>query len=195
MLTLGGACTKAGGLTSLRSFTLAIHPDHPIILAEAIELLLKKSRVEVFQSYMPSSDALAGQLCVRVVNQHRDHLVRLCFHPQSIPLATLEHVCISCPRLEDLFVAVHILYPAEMACFPFSFLVIHSHRDHQARFISILAKATHLRTVYIYPVDLPHAWDPLEYALDIVRQCSPTISPVGIETGEWTLWRVGLLLY
>jgi hypothetical protein len=50
----------------------------------------------------------------------------------------------------------------------------------------------HLRIVQISPVDRPPAWNPLEYALDIVRQCSPTISLVAIETNAW---KVGLFLY
>jgi hypothetical protein len=32
-------------------------------------------------------------------------------------------------------------------------------------------------------------WNGFEYALDIARQCSPTISMVGIET---RVWKVGL---
>ena len=124
MLTLGRACTKAGGLTLLRSFTSTVCPN---ILAEAwvdaIELLVKGSRIEVFQSYIDTSSSdvtgvLADKLCVRVIHQHRDHLVRLCLDRQWIRLATVEHVCISCPRLEDLSVAIH---PGYMVYSPFSF--------------------------------------------------------------------------
>jgi hypothetical protein len=54
----------------------------------------------------------------------------------------------------------------------------------------ILAQATHLRTVHISPADRPLTWNAFEYALATVRQCSPTISLVGIETD---VWGVGLL--
>jgi hypothetical protein len=108
MLTLGGACTKAGGLSSLRSFTSTIYyKPLPDAWITGTELLLEESPLEVFQSYMPdygSDGALADTFCVRVVNQHRDHLVRFSFHRQCISLGAVEHVCISCPRLEELFV-------------------------------------------------------------------------------------------
>ena len=117
MSALGVACMKAGGLTSLRSFTSTIHRKS---LTEgwinATELFLKVSPLEVFQSYVPFSDsigALADTLCVRIVNQHRDHLVRFFSHRQCISLGAVEHVCVSCPRLEELFVAIHY---TEMVC-------------------------------------------------------------------------------
>jgi hypothetical protein len=46
--------------------------------------------------------------------------------------------------------------------------------------------------VHVSALDRPLAWDPLGHALDIVRQCSPTISLVGIETD---VWKVGLFLW
>src|SRR6266478_3217704 len=123
MLALGGACTKAGGLSSLLSFTSTIYCE---TLTDAwingIELLLKKSPIEVFQSYiMPnwySNRALADIFCVGVVNQHRDRLVRFSFHRQCISLGTVKHVCISCPGLEELFVAIQY---TEMVHFLFFF--------------------------------------------------------------------------
>ncbi|KAF8470403.1 hypothetical protein DFH94DRAFT_208822 [Russula ochroleuca] len=173
MSALGAACTNAGGLTSLRSFTSTIHRKGLTeAWIDATELLLKASPIEVFQNYVPFPDsigALADTLCVRVVNQHRDHLVRFFSHRQCISLGTVEHVCVNCPRLEELFIAIHY---AEMA-----------------HLIPILAKATRLRIVQISPVGRPLAWDPLEYALDIVRQCSPTISLVAIETNAWKVER------
>jgi hypothetical protein len=47
----------------------------------------------------------------------------------------------------------------------------------------------HLHTVHISPTDRPVMWNALEYALDIVRQCSSTISLVGIETNVWQVVR------
>jgi hypothetical protein len=130
MLTLGGACMKEGGLSSLRSFTSTIYYKP---LADAwitgIELLLKESPLEVFESYMPDYDsdgALADTFCVRVVNQHRDHLVRFSFHRQCISLAAVEYVCISCPRLEELFVTVKF---TEMVYLPFFLGRIYLQKD------------------------------------------------------------------
>jgi hypothetical protein len=121
MLTLGGACTKEGGLSSLRSFTSTIYKPSTDAWITGTELLLKESPLEDFQSYMPEYDsggALADTFCVRVVNQHRDLLVRFSFHRQCISLGAVEHVCISCPRLEELFVTVKF---TEMVYLPFFF--------------------------------------------------------------------------
>ena len=121
---------KAGGLSSLRSFTSTIHYK-PLTNAwiSGIELLLEESPLEVFQSYMPNCDsdgALADTFCVRVVNQHCDHLVRFSFHRQCISLGVVEHVCISCPRLEELFVTVKF---TEMVYPPFIFGEIYLRKD------------------------------------------------------------------
>lgn len=126
MLTLGGTCTKAGGLPSLRSFTSTHYYKRLAdTLADAwktgTELLLKESPLEVFQSYMPDYDSdgvLADTFCVRFVDQHHDHLVRFSFHRQCISLGAVEHVCLSCPRLEELFVTVKF---TEMVYLPFFF--------------------------------------------------------------------------
>jgi len=166
---------KAGGLSSLRSFMSTIYYKlGPFTDAwiTGIELLLKESPLEDFRSYILPDDSvgvLADTFCVRVVNQHRDHLVRFSFHRQCISLGVVEHVCISCPRLKELFVTVKF---TEMA-----------------HLIPILAQATCLRTVHISPADRPVTWNALEYALDIARQCSPTISLVGIETDVWKVER------
>lgn len=118
MLTLGGACAQAGGLTSLRSFTMTVYlKSMTEAWINATELLLKESPIEVFQSYMSHSyrkEALAISFCFRIVSQHRDHLVRFSFQPQRIGLGAVEHVCISCPKLEELFVVIEY---AEMVSF------------------------------------------------------------------------------
>ena len=111
---------KAGGLSSLRSFTWTIYYE-PLTDAwiTGTELLLNESPLEVFQSYRRNYDsegAIADAFCVRIVDQHRDHLVRFSFHRQCISLAAVEHVCISCPRLEELFVTVKF---TEMVYLPF----------------------------------------------------------------------------
>ena len=111
MLTLGEACTKAGSLTSLRSFTLTTRPK---ISTEAwmsgTALLLSGSSLEVLQIYVPDSDsvaALADQFFIGVIDQQRDHLVRFSFHRSCISLDVIEYLCGRCPRLEELFVVIH----------------------------------------------------------------------------------------
>ena len=110
-------------MSSLRSFTWTIYYESfTDAWITGTELLLEGSPLEVFQSYMPDSEsdtALADTFCVRVVNQHRDHLVRFSFHRQCISLDAVEHVCISCPRLEELFVTVKF---TEMVYLTFFFL-------------------------------------------------------------------------
>ena len=60
----------------------------------------------------------------------------------------------------------------------------------------MLAKATRLRTVHISPLNRSYRpqdfIDSFELALDIARQCSPTISVVGIGT---RVWKVSMFLY
>ena len=112
MSSLGGACTKADGLTSLRSFTLTTRPRNSTDAWMAgTELLLEgSSSLEVFQVYVPNSGsmaALADNFFIRVIDQHRDHLVRFSFHRLCISLDIIDHICTSCPRLEELFVVVH----------------------------------------------------------------------------------------
>lgn len=121
MLALGEACMRAGGLVSLRSFTLtASHENSSDIRMDGTELLLRESPLEVFQIYVPNSDSevtLADAFCVRVIDRHRDHLVRFSFHRQCINLDVIGRVCTSCPRLEELFTVIH---HAEIVRFPFS---------------------------------------------------------------------------
>jgi len=121
MLVLGGACMKAGGLSSLRSFTSIIYYK-PLIDAwiTGTELLLKDSPLEAFQSYLPDfdSDGAPDTFCARIIYQHRDHLVRFSSHRKCISLGVIEHACVSCPRLEELFVTVRF---TEMVYLPFLF--------------------------------------------------------------------------
>ena len=124
MLALGGACMKADGLTSLRSFTLTTRPRNSTdAWMDGTELLLRgSSSLEVFQVYVPNSGSmatLADNFFIRVIDKHRDHLVRFSFHRQCISLDAVEHVCISCPRLEELFVTVKF---TEMVYLTFFFL-------------------------------------------------------------------------
>ena len=197
MLTLGGACAKAGGLTSLRSFTLTIRLKNSTdALMDGTELLLRGSSLEVFQIFMHDSGSLAApadQFFVRIIDQHRDHLVRFSFHRPSIGLDVIDHVCTSCSWLEELFIVIN---HTDMVYFPFSLFweyILYLHENYQELLLPILARATHLRTVHIQIVNRP-----LElfcrafgHALEILGRCSPTISQVGIDTN---VWKAGLLL-
>src|SRR5258707_6980227 len=124
MSMLGGACMKAGGLTSLRSFTSTIRRKTwtaSKAWLDGTELLLEESPIAVFQCSLPVPDsdlmcALADTFCIRIVNQHWDHLTRFSFRRHCISLRTIENVCISCPRLEEFFMAVQYV---EMVCLLF----------------------------------------------------------------------------
>jgi hypothetical protein len=115
---------KAGGLTSLSSFTSTIRRKTwtaSKAWLDGTELLLEESPVEVFQCYLPVSDsdlkgAQPDTFCIRIVNQHWDRLTRFSFRRPCISLGTIEQVCISCPRLEELFMAVQYI---EMVCLLF----------------------------------------------------------------------------
>jgi hypothetical protein len=128
MLALGEACTKAGGLTSLRSFTLTTRLESSTeAWMSGTELLLSGSFLEVLQIYVRNSNsvaALADQFFVRIIDQHRDHLVRFSFHRSCISLEVVEYLCASCPRLEELFVVIH---HAKMVHLPFSFFCASVH--------------------------------------------------------------------
>jgi hypothetical protein len=111
MLALGGACTKADGLTSLRSFTLTTRPRNSTdAWIVGTELLLKgSSSLEIFQIYVPKSgpvSALADNFFMSVIDQHCDRLVRFSFHRLCISLDIINRVCTSCWRLEELFVVI-----------------------------------------------------------------------------------------
>lgn len=128
MLTLGEACMKAGGLSSLCSFTSShYHEALTDAWITGTELLLKESPIEVFQSYLPvpgghdvSGGVLADKFCVHVVDQHHDHLVRFSFNRHCVSPGAIEHVCASCPRLEELFVTIKF---TEMVYPPFFFRI------------------------------------------------------------------------
>jgi len=175
ILSLGGDCAKAGGLTSLRSFTLTIRLKNSTdALMNGTELLLRGSSLEVFQIFMHNSGSLAApadQIFVRIIDQHRDHLVRFSFHRPSIGLDVIDHVCTSCSWLEELFIVIN--------------------HTEMALLLPILARATHLRTVHIQIVNRPLALvcRAVDHALDIIRRCSPTISQVGIDTNVWKVER------
>ncbi|KAI0258580.1 hypothetical protein BC834DRAFT_926482 [Gloeopeniophorella convolvens] len=173
MAALHAACARAGGLISLRSFTLTIHPDHSTdAWMSDTASLLAESPLEYFQIYAPRAGtqrALADTFCMRIIHQHHEHLVRFSFHRLQLSLDVIERVCTQCTSLEQLFMLVD---HAEMALVG-----------------PILARANQLRTLHINLVERPTPYNPHQDALDIVRQCSPAISQVGIETRVWKVER------
>ncbi len=159
MLSLGGACAKAGGLSSLSSFTFT-STIYYIPLTDAwitgTELLLKESPLEVFQSFLPGYDsdgALADTFCVRVVDQHHNHLVRFSSHRQCISLGAVAHVCISCSMLEELFVVVKF---TEMVYLPFFLWEFFYRRIFRRTLYRYLPR----QRIYIQCVSLPQAYRP-----------------------------------
>ena len=126
MSALAGACEKAGGLRSLRSFTFTLLPEQATdAWMNGTVSVLEKSPLEFFQVYAPDSvlqGALADQFCVRIVDRHRDHLVRFSFHRLRLSLGTIDHVCLSCTKLEQLFMVVNHEEMVYFSLFPESAL-------------------------------------------------------------------------
>ncbi|KAI0305113.1 hypothetical protein B0F90DRAFT_1701398 [Multifurca ochricompacta] len=173
MSALSEACARAGGLTSLYSFTLTIPPDHPSdAWMDDTASLLRDSPLQVFQIYASGSGSqgmLADEFCMRIVDYHHDHLVRFSFHRLRLSLDAIDHVCLHCTRLEQLFMLID---HAEMELL-----------------IPILAGAKHLSTVHVNLVERPTLCSPYKHALDIAHKCSPSISQVGIDTKVWKVDR------
>jgi hypothetical protein len=119
MLALSNACSKAGGLTSLLSVTLTTFSKYPTnAWMNGILSLLEQSPLEAFQVYTSESsqEALADQLCTRIVDQHRDHLVRFSFHRLRLSLDAIDYMCLNCHKLEQLFMLIN---HADMVRFSF----------------------------------------------------------------------------
>jgi len=122
MSALSTACARAGGLTLLSSFTLTIHPRCSTdAWMDGAVSLLKESPLESVQLYVSGYNTLkrfavtlGDRFCMRIVDQHRDHLVRFSLHGLRLGLASIDHVCLHCAKLEQLFIRVDY---AEMVCF------------------------------------------------------------------------------
>ncbi|KAH9030089.1 hypothetical protein EDB84DRAFT_1495359 [Lactarius hengduanensis] len=132
---------RAGGLTSLSSFTLTIHSNWSTRSMDGRR----------------DSDA--------IVDQHRDHLIRFSLHGLLLNLASIDHVCLHCSKLEQLFICVD---HAEMA-----------------PIVATLARANLLCAIHINIKVRPERWSLYNHALNIARQCSSTISQVGIDAEVW----------
>ncbi|KAI0062515.1 hypothetical protein BV25DRAFT_1803980 [Artomyces pyxidatus] len=173
MAAFSEGCGRAGGLTSLTSFTLTIHPDHraDVWMSSAV-VLLSQSPLEIFQVYATSASyhrLLADRFCMRIVSMHGHRLKRFSFHRLRISLDALEHMCQTCLRLQELFVLVS---PADLN-----------------QLGTLLAHAPILRTVHINLTARPTAFNPEQEALSLVCQCAPTVIQLGIETRVWEVAR------
>jgi hypothetical protein len=89
--------------------------------------VLEESPLEIFQVYVPDSASqgmLADQFCLRIVDQHRDHLVRFSLNRLRLSLDAIDYICRNCTKLEQLvFVTNH----ADMVCFSFYSPRVHPH--------------------------------------------------------------------
>ncbi|KAI9433061.1 hypothetical protein H4582DRAFT_1991019 [Lactarius indigo] len=175
MSALSAACARAGGLISLSSFTLTIHPnwsteawmDGAVSLLEVSPLeslnLSGRTPLKVF------AKALRDTFCMRIVDQHRDHLVRFSLYGPLLSLASIDYVCLHCSKLEQLFICVD---HAEMA-----------------RIVATLAQVNLLCAIHININVLPEHCNLYAHALNIARQCNSTISQVGINAEVWKVER------
>ncbi|KAH9022168.1 hypothetical protein EDB85DRAFT_1997199 [Lactarius pseudohatsudake] len=175
MSTLSTACTRAGGLTSLSSFTLTIHSNWSTEawMDGAVSLLkaspLGSLNVSVRTPLKVFAEALRDRFCMRIVDQHRDHLIRFSLHGLLLNLASIDHVCLHCSKLEQLFICVD---HAEMA-----------------PIVATLARANLLCAIHINIKVRPERCSLYNHALNIARQCSSTISQVGIDAEVWKVER------
>jgi len=180
MSALSADCARAGGLTLLSFFTFSVHPKCSTYeWMDGTVSLLRKSPLESVQfnasSLLPNkrvAATLGDRFCMGIVDQHRDHLIGFSLHGLQLHLPSIDHICLHCAKLEQLFICVD-----------------HAGIPDMTPLIAVLARATHLRAVHITFNGRPEMCSPYVHALSIARQCSPTISQVGIETKVWKVER------
>ncbi|KAI0041912.1 hypothetical protein FA95DRAFT_1548149 [Auriscalpium vulgare] len=173
MGALSTHCARAGGLTSLTSFTLTIHPGHTTgSWMSSTTDLLSHSQLQIFQVYATTAsfnNLLADRFCMSVITVHGHHLTRFSFHRLRVSLDAIEHVCRMCAHLEEIFVLVHA--------------------DELAALGPILALASHLRAAHVNLTGQPTFYNPEADAMDIARRCSSTLVQLGINTRVWQVKR------
>lgn len=120
--------SESGGLTSLRSFTLTIHPDTTTdAFISGTERLLYDSPLESFQVYATTSQVnassqalspgrrfIGNRLCSRILERHGARLKRFSFYRLRIGLDAVEDVCTRCEKLQALFI---LLDPEDLVSF------------------------------------------------------------------------------
>ena len=126
MSALNTNCVRAGGLTSLSSFTFTSQPNCLTNgWIDSMVSLLNDSPLETV--HLNATDlfhdkgvagTLGNSLCMKIVEQHRDHLTHFSLHGLQLSLPLINFICIQCARLEQLFICVdHNI--TDMVCFLF----------------------------------------------------------------------------
>ena len=92
---------------------------------DGILSLLKDSPLESVQLNTSSlfDFTLGDRFCMQIADQHRDHLIRFSLHgPRPTPLS-IDHVCLQCTKLEQLFICVELAnLTKDIVCFIFLLL-------------------------------------------------------------------------
>jgi hypothetical protein len=85
--------------------------------------LLKDSPLESVQlnTFNGYGRTLGDMFCMRIVDQHRDHLVRFSLHGLRLALPSIDHICLQCAKLENLFICVSLADITVLVCFLFFF--------------------------------------------------------------------------
>ena len=126
MPALSADCGGAGGLTMLSSFTLTIHDFSTEAWVDGTLSLLKYSPLESVQlntsglvPFKRFAITLGDGFCMRIVDQHHKHLIRFSLHGLRLGLPSIDHVCLHCAKLEQLFIRVDNTDITDMVCFLF----------------------------------------------------------------------------
>lgn len=133
--------------------------------------------------------ALVNDMCTRVLDIHGPRLRRFGFHRIRLSMNVVEEVCRKCTGLEQLFMLID---PEDLVNYFLTFmtrfliLVVTKPRSlAQEKYAVILSLAKSLRTVHINFTRRLETDDPREDAMVVVRQCSPTVRQLGVETRVW----------
>jgi len=121
MSALSADCARAGGLTSLSSFTFTVHRGCSTYeWMDGTLSLLKDSPLESVQfnttNLFPDRKAPVDRFCMQIVDQHRDHLIRFSSHGLQLGLSSLSYLCFHCTKLEELFILVDHSSVTDVVC-------------------------------------------------------------------------------
>ena len=85
--------------------------------------LLKDSPLESVQfnatDLFPDKSVLVDRICMQIIDQHRDHLIRFSLHGLQLGLPSLSHLCLHCTKLEQLFICVDHSSVTDVVCILF----------------------------------------------------------------------------
>lgn len=127
MSTLSADCERAGGLTSLSSFTFTTNRGYSAYKwIDGTVSLLKVSPLEFVQLngsdfFIVDGGAVkpGDRFCMRTVDQHRDHLIRFSLYGLQLGLPSLDQLCLHCAKLEQLFIHMDYSSVVNVVCFLF----------------------------------------------------------------------------